>query len=231
MAPARTVALAVGFLAAALPAPALAVDSACTKQGYGGAERVVTTPRPSGYQVTAVYGDGVYEASRCDGRRRSHRGPDGRADRRSRRRRRARPVDVHLTEGRRERALRRSDGPGVGGGVGEERRAGQGRRHRAAEGRRHRRARRAAGDAARRGASGAGGPPRRASRAGHRRLHERRVRALRPARPLAGGALHVPHQRAVVRQQREDAVVDRRRAQVVGRRRATTAASAIARTS
>lgn len=62
---ARTVGLAVGVLCVLLPAPAAAVDAACTKQGYGGAERVVTTPKPSGYQVTAVYGEGVYRASRC----------------------------------------------------------------------------------------------------------------------------------------------------------------------
>ena len=62
---ARTVGLAVGVLCILLPAPAGAVDAACTTQGYGGAEQVVTTPKPSGYQVTAVYGEGVYRASRC----------------------------------------------------------------------------------------------------------------------------------------------------------------------
>lgn len=62
---ARTVALAVGMLAVALPAPAFAIDQACTTQGYGDAERIVTTPQPSGYQVTAVYGEGVYRAARC----------------------------------------------------------------------------------------------------------------------------------------------------------------------
>lgn len=63
---ARTVAVAVATLAVALPAPAAAVDDACSTRGYGGADRVVTTPKPSGYQVTAVYGEGVYRASRCD---------------------------------------------------------------------------------------------------------------------------------------------------------------------
>ena len=65
MSRARTVAVAVGLFAVALPAPAAAVDDPCRTQSYGDAEQVVTTPRPSGYQVTAVYGDGVYEASRC----------------------------------------------------------------------------------------------------------------------------------------------------------------------
>ena len=60
------VAIAVGTLAVALPPPALAADAVCTPQGYGGAERVVTTAKPGGYQITAAYGDGVYRASRCD---------------------------------------------------------------------------------------------------------------------------------------------------------------------
>src|ERR1044072_4586749 len=63
---APTAGLAIGRLFALLPGPAAAVDAACTTQAYGGAERVVTTPKPSGYQVTAVYGEGVYRASRCD---------------------------------------------------------------------------------------------------------------------------------------------------------------------
>ena len=63
---ARTVAAGGRHARVLLPAPAAAVDEACTTQGYGGAERVVTTPKPSGYQVTAVYGEGVYRASRCD---------------------------------------------------------------------------------------------------------------------------------------------------------------------
>src|SRR5436305_13389280 len=66
MVQARTVALAVGLLVVALPASATALDEACTRQAYDGADRIVTTPKPSGYQVTAVYGDGVYRASRCD---------------------------------------------------------------------------------------------------------------------------------------------------------------------
>jgi hypothetical protein len=61
---ARAVALAAGILGAVLPAPALA-DS-CDAGGYAGAKRVVTTPRPRGYEVTAVYGEGIYHVSRCD---------------------------------------------------------------------------------------------------------------------------------------------------------------------
>lgn len=63
---AGVVAVAVGTFAATLPAPAMAVDEACTRGGYGGADQVVSTPGPNGYQVTAVYGEGVYRASRCD---------------------------------------------------------------------------------------------------------------------------------------------------------------------
>ena len=55
--------MAIGIPGAALPAPALA-DS-CDTGGYPGAERVVTTPKPGGYDVTAVYGEGVYHVSRC----------------------------------------------------------------------------------------------------------------------------------------------------------------------
>jgi len=66
MARVGAVAAAVGMLGCLLPASASALDAACTKQGYGGAEQVVTTPKPGGYQVTAVYGEGVYRASRCD---------------------------------------------------------------------------------------------------------------------------------------------------------------------
>ena len=60
------VAAAVGVLGCLLPASAAAVDEACTTGAYGGADKVVTTPKPSGYQVTAVYGDGLYRATRCD---------------------------------------------------------------------------------------------------------------------------------------------------------------------
>jgi hypothetical protein len=58
------VALAVGTLGALHPAPARA--DACDPAGYAGAERVVRTPGAQGYEVTAVYGDGVYHVSRCD---------------------------------------------------------------------------------------------------------------------------------------------------------------------
>jgi hypothetical protein len=57
-------AVAVGTLGAIAPAQALA--DACDPGGYAGAQRVVTTPKPSGYNVTAVYGHGVYHVSRCD---------------------------------------------------------------------------------------------------------------------------------------------------------------------
>ncbi|MEY2443385.1 MAG: hypothetical protein QOJ46_2811 [bacterium] len=58
------VALAVGVLGALHPAPVLA--DACDSSGYTGARRVVRTPKSSGYEMTAVYGDGVYHVSRCD---------------------------------------------------------------------------------------------------------------------------------------------------------------------
>jgi hypothetical protein len=55
-----------GLLAGLLGAHATAYADACDAGGYTGAERVVTTPGPSGYNVTAVYGEGVYHVSRCD---------------------------------------------------------------------------------------------------------------------------------------------------------------------
>src|SRR4051794_35131859 len=66
MARARAVAAAVGFLAVVLGAPASALADACDPADATGAERVVTTPKPQGYNVTAVYGEGVYRVSRCD---------------------------------------------------------------------------------------------------------------------------------------------------------------------
>jgi hypothetical protein len=63
MVAARVVAVATCVLGGLLPAPALA-DS-CDTGGYVGAERVITTPKPGGYDVTAVYGEGVYHVSRC----------------------------------------------------------------------------------------------------------------------------------------------------------------------
>lgn len=62
---ARTVAIAVGMLAGLLAAPAAALAEPCDAADAD-AERVVTTPKPSGYDVTALYGEGVYRVSRCD---------------------------------------------------------------------------------------------------------------------------------------------------------------------
>jgi hypothetical protein len=66
MARARAVAAAVGYLAVVLGAPASALADACDPADATGAEQVVTTPKPQGYNVTAVYGEGVYRVSRCD---------------------------------------------------------------------------------------------------------------------------------------------------------------------
>lgn len=66
MARARTVAIAVGTLAALLAAPSAALADACDPADATGAERVVTTPKPTGYNVTEVYGEGVYRVARCD---------------------------------------------------------------------------------------------------------------------------------------------------------------------
>ena len=63
---ARAMAVAVGLLAGLLCATATAFADACDADGYAGAKRVVTTPKASGYNVTAVYGEGVYHVSRCD---------------------------------------------------------------------------------------------------------------------------------------------------------------------
>lgn len=57
---------AVGIVAGLLVAPAAAVGDACDRGDYGGAQRVVTSPAPSGYKLTAVYGDGVYRVARCE---------------------------------------------------------------------------------------------------------------------------------------------------------------------
>ena len=63
---ARAVAVAVGLLAGLIGTHAAAYADACDTNAYTGAERVVTTPKASGYNVTAVYGEGVYHVSRCD---------------------------------------------------------------------------------------------------------------------------------------------------------------------
>jgi hypothetical protein len=66
MARVRTVAAAVGLLAGLVGAPATASADSCDRGYATGAKRVVTTPKPTGYNVTEVYGEGVYRVSRCD---------------------------------------------------------------------------------------------------------------------------------------------------------------------
>ena len=63
---ARAIAIAVGLLAGLPACAAAAVDEPCDAEGSPEAEQVVMTPMAQGYQVTEVYGEGVYRASRCD---------------------------------------------------------------------------------------------------------------------------------------------------------------------
>jgi len=62
----RTVAVAVGLVAGLLAAAASAIAQDCDRRGSPDADRVVTTPSPTGYNVTELYGEGVYRVERCD---------------------------------------------------------------------------------------------------------------------------------------------------------------------
>ena len=186
------------MLAGLLAAPAAALAEPCDASDAEGAEQVVTTPKPSGYDVTEVYGEGVYRVSRCD-----------------------RSGD--LIEGQTVAPIMEPDGdvalvpstyssPAGDGSVlyGDPTRPGVGAR--------------VGGGAASTSRTRSSPPPRgvdvdvpedlprTAARrrvrvrgpaggrgAGQRRLPQRRLRALRRHRPLAGAPLHLPHQRALVR--------------------------------
>jgi hypothetical protein len=65
MARAWTVAAALGLLAGVAGVPATALAEPCATPDSE-AEQVVRTPKPQGYDVTEVYGEGVYRVSRCD---------------------------------------------------------------------------------------------------------------------------------------------------------------------
>ncbi len=215
MARVRTVAAAVGLLAGVLGAPATAMADSCDRGYATGAERVVTTPKPGGYNVTEVYGEGVYRVTRCEADGDLIEGqtvapiaePDG---------------DVALVPS--TYSTPKGDGSVLYGDPNDPVWA---------------RAWAASGEAVKddvipppkgvdidvpeeppalqRGSGAAGGAARRAGRPEHRCLLQRRVRPLWRDRALAGGPVHLPHQRAVVRQQREDAPVARRRAPDLGR--------------
>src|SRR5215210_2410295 len=62
---ARVVAVTAAMIGALLCASEPASADSCDTGNYTGAEQVVKTAKPQGYDVTAVYGEGVYHVSRC----------------------------------------------------------------------------------------------------------------------------------------------------------------------